>query len=1080
MVEGATEQRLPAAGLVAVPYGAPAVEALMAAVSDCKAADPLAPVTIVVPSALVAVTIRRRLTNRSGIVALDTLMMSGLAARLSAARLAADGRRPLSGLQRAALTRAVLGRDRASLTSAADHPATVDALLRTFTELRPLDAADLERLGASGRRQAEVVALFRSYRTAAEQWLDDHDVVELAVAAVRANDPLLYEVGSVLLYLPRRLGPADLLLLSALHDAGRLQTIVGEPARGRAGDPQRLIIDQLASIGVELDARRASSTVAVGPVVPVPAMIVRAADPAEEARVATRRVVDRVAAGVAPDRIAIVSRVHSPYALLVHEELAAAGLPHSAPAPVQLGQSITGRSLLGLLAWSAGGHRRDDLMRLLRSAPVRDPAGGRTRPDRWDRYARDAGVVSGLDQWRQRLDAARERAIERIGSDGEAADEPMLPLEDELASGGSRPSTGLRRRVVEIDALRSFVDRLATDADPGDRRSWAALSGWAQRLVRTYLGSENVAAAWSEPEQRSRDAVLQLLDGLATLDRLDPSPGPETFCRVLEHELSRAAGRVGRFGHGVFVGRLAETVGADLDEVIVLGCAEGMFPPRASDDPLLPDRERQVVGPEMRRRGNTPEEEERDALAVISSATSCMLTFPVADPREQRTCQPAPFILAQCSALLGERVDTDGVARLRDDGRAAAWFRDLPSFEWWLAGGGVPATTTELDVRELLAARASRQPIERLPVVHAVGLDRGLEAAAARIAGEFGIWSGSVGRWVQLSDDLQHPRSATSLQHWATCPFRYFLGHVLELDGLEDPGEVETITAADRGTLVHAILEIYFRSRIEGAPVDIDDVAREVERRFRVQGRTGRELFWDADWTALRRHLNHILEAGADDPVLTGIEPAAVEYRFGFTDSESGVTIEPVAVDIGNGREMRFRGAVDRIDRSPDGNRLVVLDYKTGSPSGYDVLDPAREDHDIVARGTLLQLPVYAAAARQAFPGAERAEAYYWFVGQRGAIGLVGGEIDDAANERFRSVMRTIADGIEGGVFPARPGDEVWRPSIGQTHQNCKYCPYDKLCPAGRGEQWVRLRERDELRDYVELAELVGEEEAEA
>jgi hypothetical protein len=1078
MVEGATDQRLPAAGALAVPYGAPAIEALTAAVGASKAIDPLAPVTVVVPSALAAVTIRRRLVNRGGIIALDTVTFPGLAARLAAARLAADGRKPLGGLHRAALARSVLARERARLTSAADHPATVDALLRTFTELRPLDAADLERLAASGRRAAEVVALFRSYRSAAHHWLDDHDTVELAVIAVRSNDPVLDEVGTVVLYLPRRLGPDDLLLLSALHDAGRVQAIVGTLAGVRARDPQRLIIDQLASVGIGADHDRAAPSGAID-ALPATTTIVRAADPAEEARVATRHVVDRLAAGVAADRIAIVSRIRSPYALLVHEELASAGLSHSAPAPVQLGQSIAGRSLLGLLAWRTNGHRRDDLMRLLRSAPLLDPAGGRARPDRWDRVARDAGVVSGLDQWRQRLGAARDRAVQRMASDGDIVDEPVLPLDDDVEAGGPRPSAGLQRRIIEIDALRAFVDRLVADTDPGDRRSWFALSRWAQRLVRSYLGSEAVASGWSEPEQRSRAAVFELLDGLATLDQLDPSPGPEAFRRVVEHQLSRPAGRVGRFGHGVFVGRLAEAVGADLDEVIVLGCSEGTFPPRPSDDPLLPNRDRRVVGPAMSRRGNTAEEEERDALAVMSSGANCTFTFPVADPRAQRTCQPSPFILEQCSALLGERVDTDGVARLRDDGRASAWFRDLPSFEWWLAGGGVPATATELDVRELLAARSAHQLIEQLPVVHAAGLEQGLKAGASRIAGEFGVWSGSVGRWLELADDLQHPRSATSLQHWATCPFRYFLGHVLELDELEDPGEVETIAAADRGTLVHAILERYFRGRIEGSPVDIDDVASEAERQMRAQGRTGRELLWHADWTALRRHLNHILEAGADDPVLVGIEPSAVEYRFGFTDRQSGVTIEPVAVDIGNGREMRFRGAVDRIDRSPDGRRLVVLDYKTGSASGYDVLNPAREDHDIVARGTLLQLPVYAAAARQAFPGAEQAEAYYWFVGQRGAITLVGGEIDDAANERFRSVMRTIADGIEAGVFPARPGEEDWRPSIGQTHQNCIYCPYDKLCSAGRGEQWVRLRENDELRNYVELAELVGEEEAE-
>ena len=48
--------------------------------------------------------------------------------------------------------------------------------------------------------------------------MDDHDVVELAVEAVRADDPVLDEVGTVVLYLPRRLGAADLSLLAALHE----------------------------------------------------------------------------------------------------------------------------------------------------------------------------------------------------------------------------------------------------------------------------------------------------------------------------------------------------------------------------------------------------------------------------------------------------------------------------------------------------------------------------------------------------------------------------------------------------------------------------------------------------------------------------------------------------------------------------------------------------------------------------------------------------------------------------------------------------------------------------------------------
>ena len=135
------------------------------------------------------------------------------------------------------------------------------------------------------------------------------------------------------------------------------------------------------------------------------------------------------------------------------------------------------------------------------------------------------------------------------------------------------------------------------------------------------------------------------------------------------------------------------------------------------------------------------------------------------------------------------------------------------------------------------------------------------------------------------------------------------------------------------------------------------------------------------------------------------------------------------------------------------------------------MIDAEHAEHDIVARGTLLQLPIYALAAKARFPDADVVEAYYWFVGQRGAIEMKGGPVDEAATERFESVVRVIVDGIEDGLFPARPGDDEWRPSTGPTHANCAYCEFDHLCASTRGEQWLNIRTREELAPYVELAE---------
>jgi hypothetical protein len=293
---------------------------------------------------------------------------------------------------------------------------------------------------------------------------------------------------------------------------------------------------------------------------------------------------------------------------------------------------------------------------------------------------------------------------------------------------------------------------------------------------------------------------------------------------------------------------------------------------------------------------------------------------------------------------------------------------------------------------------------------------------------------------------------------------------------LEDPGEAETITPMDRGTLVHAILERFFRQRLgrradaAWTPADYDEllsVADDFEAMFRARGLTGRPLLWEAEWSALRRHLRRILAADGTDPRLVGVAPAEVELAFGF----EGEPTPPVQIDLGDGRKLNFGGRVDRIDQSPDGRKLVVLDYKTGSAWDYGVIDAEHEKHDIVRRGQLLQLPIYALAACAHFPDAEKVEAYYWFVGQRGAIEMKGGPIDGAASERFESVVRTIVDGIEEGLFPARPGEDDWRPSTGPTHTNCRYCAFDGLCSSTRGEQWLTIRTRDELEPYVALAE---------
>ena len=77
---------------------------------------------------------------------------------------------------------------------------------------------------------------------------------------------------------------------------------------------------------------------------------------------------------------------------------------------------------------------------------------------------------------------------------------------------------------------------------------------------------------------------------------------------------------------------------------------------------------------------------------------------------------------------------------------------------------------------------------------------------------------------------------------------------------------------------------------------------------------------------------------------------------------------------------------------------------------------------DPLDHGQLLQLPVYALAARQAFDPDDTVSitGSYRFVGDGDDIEV---DVDDAAMDRFTSVLETIVTSIRGGQFPARPGE---------------------------------------------------------
>ena len=999
-----------------VPFGEAAFAALRERISAIQSTDPFAPVTVAVASNYVGLSLRRELA-REGLVNVRFQVLPRVIELLGAPELAARGRTPLTpALQDEAIRRA-LDEAPGVFAPVAGHPGTQQALAATFADLRELPEETLDVLAGQSPRAASVVALFRAYRDATRGFYDHADAAEAAATAISAGSgsAALRDLGHLVVYLPRRLSPAEARVVAALSDLGRASVILGV-----TGDPDA--DSEAARIARMLGADLPPQELPI----PHANRIVSAPDIEEEVRWVIRDLLARSGGPGSFARTAILYPQAEPYARVVHEQLAAAGIPAHGPSPRTLADTIAGRHILRLLALPQSDFRRADVMNWLASAPV---CPGQDLPvTRWDEISRKAGISGGARQWRDRLnnfaDDAREEQ-KRAWQDGRESLASRFATDAELARD-----------------LTEFVDDLVRRLEPGSRRTWRDLADWALELQRHYLGRGSDLDWPDESEVEAAGQVEELIEGLRALDAFEREASPALLRQALESLLAVPAGRAGSFGRGVFVGNLSTAAGMRLDRVYVLGMVEGRLPVRGHEDPLLPDRERDAAHIDPRLR---PHEQRRDYLAALASAPERILLHPQANLRGQRELLPSRWLTEAASLLAGRPVDTSEFAKLTNN----AWFTKIPSFRAGVLESPEPATAQERRMRRLHLPPSD--PRHRAVLTEHPRLAAGLEAIRARMGNRYTPWDGVIGPLEALAPSPNRPTSPTSLEHWATCPMRYFLSSVLHVEEFERPEEELVITPLERGSLMHDILEEFFKSagpREPGAAWTDDDRERlrqltdaacdAAERR----GIVGKPLLWHAERQRIHRSLQIFLDREADWRE-QGYRFDRAEFSFGNTDGRG-----PLVVELPDGRRVAFRGRIDRIDLGPNGS-IAVYDYKTGKGEKYR---PIKEPGTRTDHGERLQLPVYALAARREL-GDESTpvEAYYWFVDHDAKENMLGYALDDDAYQQFARDLSLVLRGIENGLFPARSG-EVDR----QSFENCTYCPYDRLCPPDRHRAWER------------------------
>ena len=1048
---------------VAVAYGDAALNRLEALVRDAKHGDPLAPATVVVSTNLVGVSVRRALAVRSprGVAAVNVLTLHRLAELIGSENVV-QKRSPVSNPVLASAVRQVLRSEPGMFAPVADHPATELALVAIHRELADLDDEQLGVLARQSVRAGEVVRVHRRVDDRlASGFFDESDLCDAAVEAV-PDSPERSRLGPVIVHLPTSMTHAGARVLQALEAAGHPVTILF----GRTGHEEAdAVTDRVAErIGVEVPVAEPIE-------VPVADAIISATDPDEEVRAAARVVAAVLRQGVPAHRIGLFYAAEEPYSRLVSEHLEAAGVPVTGPAVRTLAGSLAGRTLLLALAVADHDYRRDEVMALLTSAPVLDPDGRSVPAAAWDRISRDAGVFGGAD-WTPRLARVEAALRERAG----------LSERDERAWERTERQADRASELVEFMAhLRGL---LSTD---GVDQTWSGRAAHARSVLDSLLGGQRRRLIWPEAEQAAADRVERILDRLGGLDHLESTVDDEVFRRTLEEELESALRRSGRIGEGVVTGPIGSAVGVDFEHVVVVGLVEGTFPGRDLDDSLVPDREREALRGRMRLRADRVSLQHHDLLATLAgaaprppgpldsgdSATAAValgsrtLCLARGDLRSNSPRVPSRWALDCASALAGERIWGEELERTR-----APWLFTLASFAGEVHTMVWPLNDHERRLALLADHDRSGEPLRDSAVVAAdPGLSRAIDCALARRSGDFTRFDGNLDGLVLPQPGLDSPISPTRLETWVQCPHKYLMRTVLGVEPVEAPEDSLAITALDRGSLIHEVLELFLQANIEAGSLPGHDqpwsedhreqlrqVLAEVAHRYEVQGLTGRDLMWRRALTSIETLLELALDDDDRARAEGGWAPLAAEQVFGFGEGPE------VVLDLGDGRTVRFRGSADRIDRRPDGG-LLIIDYKSGSEVPYKGLSAENP----IGVGDRLQLPIYGLAAR-ALHGSDEVEvtAQYWFVRPK-TRKRIGYEITEDVLEQVRVALTAVLEGIAAGVFPQRPPEPSFAPFV-----ECEYCDPDGLGTGDRHARWSRKRHAPELRAYVGMVEPDG------
>jgi ATP-dependent helicase/DNAse subunit B len=1030
-------------------------------------------VLIVAPTRMAAdELVRSWCLNGVGLFGIHRFSLGALAVDIASPRLAGSGKAVLAGVAVDAMAaRAV----QQCLSTAglpwfepvSTAPGFFRALGSTLTELR-LNNINIEALRRASPSGSDLSLLLSAY----EQYLsqtglaDSTDIYRTATAAVDNGQYRFHGLSLLLLDVAPRseverafvqalangagqvlvtLNPRDVATVTFTEQV--LQTNTENVGNTDSSALQRLREYVFATSTPPTSARsQVDSTVEFR----------SATDQARECVEISRAILYASDASVPFDGMAILLRSPETYQPLVEDALRRAGIPaffsHGSRRP-----NPSGRALLALLACASEGlsasrfseylslgqipepdingapPKRDPTWipvqgELFPQVPVQDETSPVTQsgrdlrvPQHWERLLVDAAVIGGRDRWKQRLDGLEREFEKRI---------------EELHGEDEARQARVERQRERLQHLRDFALPLIEFLD--DLPKQALWGDWLDSLERL----SSVALRHAEP-------VLSMLAELRPMASVGPVTLDE-IREVLTHRLTflRAEPMERRYGK-VFVATISEAAGMIFHTVFLPGLGEDIFPKKKFEDPLLLDADREAISPHLPVQDRRVVEERLllHTAAAVAEHKLC-ISYPRMNLGQGRSRGPSFYAIEVIRAVTGQIPDLQQLQRM-----AAEASQSQPG---WPSPKNAETAIDDAEydlaiMRKLMRVSSDeRRGAARYLLSTNQNLQRSLESRWYRWSSKWSEADGVVDPDRQTLESLvrhspkKRPYSATALQQFAACPYRFLLSAIHRLEARPEAVALERLDPLTRGRLLH---EVQFRAlsalqSMHLLPITIDNQEHVIPIVDHVFNETAAEYqdllapaivrVWNDEIENLRWDIRGWLRRLAESN--DGWTPKWFELSFGMGGP-------PVVLPDGT----QVRGAIDMVEEK-DG-ALRITDHKTGK---------AQPPFGFTRKGEVLQPLLYAEAA-ELLLGKPASATRLSYCTQRGGYKLDEIPVTDEGRSHLSKVIEIIDASLSQGFIPAAPRREA-----------CTYCDYKIVCGPYE-EQRVEIKKPDRLRLLEEL-----------